>query len=87
MPYSVSILPSALRRLSALPQDDQRRIIRRVDALAVEPRPPGVKMLHGKQLYFRVRSGDYRIVYTIDDNHRSVLIIKVGHRREIYPNI
>jgi mRNA interferase RelE/StbE len=50
----------------------------------VDPRPPGVKRLHGRREYLRLRSGDYRAIYTVDDDRFTVLIIKLGHRREVY---
>ena len=84
MTYSLAILPAALRQLTELPRLEQRRLKERIDRLAVDPRPPGVKRLHGRREYLRLRSGDYRAIYTVDDDRFTVLIIKIGHRREVY---
>jgi len=82
--YSIAILPAALRQLTELPRLEQRRLKERIDRLAVDPRPPGVKRLQGRREYLRLRSGDYRAIYTVDDDRFTVLIIKIGHRREVY---
>jgi mRNA interferase RelE/StbE len=82
--YKVSILPAALRQLADLPRADRRRISHKIDRLAVDPRPSGVKCLQGKREYLRLRTGDYRIIYTVDDGRLEILIIKIGHRREVY---
>ena len=55
-----------------------------IDGLAADPRPPGFQPLTGHRPYLRVRSGDYRVIYTVDDSARVVTIAAVGHRREIY---
>ncbi len=87
MAYSVAILPAALRQLSDLPKSDQRRLRERIDHLAIEPRPPGAKLLQGKRGLFRIRSRDYRIIYTVEDDRFSVLVVKIGHRREVYRSL
>jgi len=74
---------SAERELRALPKADLRRLTDRIRGLATAPRPPGHEKL-SDQDYYRVRQGDYRVVYAIDDDHRIVTIIKIGHRREVY---
>ena len=55
-----------------------------MDGLATDPRPPGYRSLTGRRPYLRVRSGDYRVIYTVDDRPRIVTVAAVGHRREIY---
>lgn len=83
MAHSIAFTTAAakeLRRLSAQAQDQIRPII---DALAIQPRPSGVVKLEGGEFY-RVRSGDYRIIYQIDDDVLRVLIVTVGNRREVY---
>jgi mRNA interferase RelE/StbE len=77
-------LPKALRHLAALPKSDQERITQRIDALADDPRPPGAKALQGQHGLYRLRSGDYRIIYKIEDDRLLVLVIKIGHRRDVY---
>lgn len=81
--YSLRIKRSAEKELRAVPKKDLPRIIGRIKSFAVNPRPPGHQKLSGYDQY-RVRQGDYRILYTIDDTGRAVEIIKIGHRREVY---
>ena len=81
--YSLRIKPSAVKELEALPTKDRRKIIARIEGLASEPRPHGCEKLSGLEQY-RVRQGDYRAVYGVDDDVRLVLVVKVGHRREVY---
>ena len=81
--YSLLIKPSAVKELEALPVKARRRIIARVEGLASEPRPHGCEKLSGLEQY-RFRQGDYRVVYGIDDAARIVLVVKVGHRRDVY---
>ncbi len=81
--YTVTILPSALGQLAELPRHEQRKIKERIDRLAADPRPPGVKKLLGESDLFRLRSGNYRIIYSIEDVRLIVLVIRVGHRRNV----
>ena len=81
--YRLVIKKSAERELRAIRQPDLRRIVGRVRALAENPRPAGHEKLSGEARY-RVRQGDYRIVYAIDDDTRTVEVVKIGHRREVY---
>ena len=84
MAYNIEVLPTAKRQLDRLPADIQRRIAKAVDQLRENPRPVGAIKLTGNGGLYRVRSGDYRIVYRIEDNRLLVLVVKVGHRREVY---
>ncbi len=84
MPYKVIFKPSADKALSKLPLDAQRRIVTAVDALAIEPRPHGVVKLTGDDDLWRVRVGEYRIVYEIHDGRLIVLVLRVAHRRDVY---
>ena len=84
MAYTVAIMPAALRQLAGLPKREQKRIKYKIDRLSAEPRPAGVKRLHGQREYLRLRSGDYRIIYTVEDSRRRVVIVVIGHRREVY---
>ena len=82
-----SIKASAFKELEALPDKATRsRVIRRIEALAENPRPPGCEKLIDRGNQYRIRQGDYRIVYTIDDDRLVVLVIKIGHRRDVYRN-
>ena len=76
-------MPAAARALSRLSHTDQERIRDRIDALSSEPRPHGVKSLQG-QPYLRIRAGDFRVLYEVKDAHLLVLVVAIGHRREIY---
>jgi len=82
--YKVSIKRSAVKEIEAIPQKKERqRIIRRIGQLAEDPRPAGSKKLSGNDKY-RVRQGSYRIVYSIEDNELIVVVVKVGHRKDVY---
>ena len=82
--YKVSIKRSAVKEIEAIPQKKERqRIIRRIGQLAEDPRPPGAKKLSGNNKY-RVRQGSYRIVYSIEDDELIVIVVKVGHRKDVY---
>ena len=83
--YTVTILPAALRVLRSLPQNVRTRIRGEIDSLADNPRPHGVKSLQGSQKgHLRVRVGDYRIIYRIEDDGLFVVVVDIGHRREVY---
>ena len=84
MSYAVHIAPAALRQLRKLPPDARRRIQAAVELLAETPRPPGAKKLAGSSGDWRVRTGDYRIIYEIRDAELIVLVLATGHRRDIY---
>lgn len=81
--YSLLIKPSATKELEDLPLEDRRRVARRMTGLADQPRPPGHERLTGRELY-RVRQGDYRILYEVSDRERTVTVIRIGHRRDVY---
>lgn len=81
--YSVVLKRSAERELRKIPKQDLRRIVTRIQDLAQEPRPSGCEKLSGQERY-RLRRGDYRIVYAVDDEARAVEVVKIGHRREVY---
>lgn len=83
MPYDLLILPAANRELRKLPQDIQRRLVPVAMALANDPRPHGCEKLTDAGVY-RVRVGDYRIVYGIDDSARTVSITRLAKRDEAY---
>ena len=82
--YKVSIKRSAVKEIEAIPQKKERqRIVRRIGKLAEEPRPAGVQKLSGQNKY-RIRQGNYRIVYSIEDNELIVFVVKVGQRQDVY---
>ena len=82
--YSVVIRRSAEKELKAIPSSDLKRVVDRIRGLAQQPRPSGCEKLSGESERFRIRQGDDRIVYGIDDIARRVDVVKIGHRREIY---
>jgi mRNA interferase RelE/StbE len=81
--YSLFIKPSAAREIEAVPKPDRLRIIERIHGLSSDPRPPGCENLSGDEKY-RIRQGNYRILYTIDGDELVVVVVRVGHRREVY---
>lgn len=83
--YHIEFRPGARRQFEKLPKDAKKRIAASIDALAAEPRPRrAVKMAGIGDDTYRIRTGDYRIIYSIFDEMLIVLVIKVGHRKEIY---
>ena len=83
--YKLSIKPSAGKELEAVgPKQDRTRIIAKISALAENPRPRGSEKLAGYDDRYRIRQGNYRVVYEIDDDSSYVIIYKIGHRREVY---
>jgi mRNA interferase RelE/StbE len=84
MSYRVELSAAGRRAFDALDKSVQRRLQPRIDALGENPWPPGCVKLAGFENVWRVRAGDWRIVYAIDDRGRLVIIDMVGHRREVY---
>lgn len=88
MPYSIRISPAADREIRKLDRPIQKRILKKLDDLEQEPRPNGVEKLSGgSDARYRVRVGDFRIVYRIADDVLTVLVLKVGNRKEIYRSL
>lgn len=83
MSYQLAILRRAVKELAQLPEKDRLRIEADIESLATNPRPHGVKKLTGREGY-RIRSGDYRVVYEITDRQRTVTVLHVGNRKDIY---
>jgi mRNA interferase RelE/StbE len=84
MSYAIRFGPGVERDMSRLPRPLLLRLNRAILALADSPRPPGCKKLTGQPGLYRIRVGDWRIVYEIDDAHRIIIIAIVGHRRDVY---
>ncbi|OUZ12178.1 plasmid stabilization protein [Aeromicrobium sp. PE09-221] len=82
--YRIEVSPAAARQLRKLDPPARRRVQAAVELLVSEPRPPGAKKLAGGSGEWRVRTGDFRVVYEIDDGVLRVLVVAVGHRRDIY---
>jgi mRNA interferase RelE/StbE len=83
MPYAVAILRRAQREMAGLPLPIYERVRDCIRTLAADPRPAGCLRLTGRNGW-RIRVGDYRVIYEIADSKRSVLILHVGHRRDVY---
>jgi mRNA interferase RelE/StbE len=84
MPYTIEIASSALKSLGALPRDIQVRIRRVIDRLAENPFPVNVKKMEGEEHTYRLRIGEYRVVYEIHGRRLIILILRVGHRKDVY---
>ena len=83
MTYSVTVLPAAVRAIRKLPPEGKRRVQAVLEVLAENPRPPASKRLTARTEW-RVRSGDYRVLYRIEDSELVVIVVDAGHRRDIY---
>ena len=81
--FSIFFRESVRKDLESLAKNDLRRIMERIGGLAEDPRPAGCEKLSGQDKY-RIRQGNYRIVYSIQDTELTVWVVKVGHRREVY---
>ena len=81
--YELVFKKSVAKDLRVFPKQDVKRIMERIRSLSGDPRPVGCEKLSGQERY-RVRQGVYRIIYEIEDGRLTVLIIKIGHRREVY---
>lgn len=84
MAYRVEFARPAEREFERLPPQVRARLLPRIDALAADPRPPGVVRLIGDRELYRIRVGDYRVIYTIEDDVLLVLVVSVGHRSDVY---
>ncbi len=85
MTYRVEWLPSAIHAFARLDPEVQRRLRPRIDLLAEDPRPPGAKTLTGSlRGHLRIRVGDYRVVYRVENDVLRVLVVRVAHRRDVY---
>jgi mRNA interferase RelE/StbE len=81
--YKIVFKRSVAKDLRRIPDRDVQRILKRIEALIEEPRPPGAEKLTGDEIYCE-RQGNYRILYTIEDEVITVTIVKVGHRRDVH---
>ena len=82
--FEVLIKRSAAKEIESIPRKkDRQRVVRRIQALAEDPRPPGCRKLSGRDRY-RIRQGSLRVVYAIEDEQLIVYVVKVGHRKDVY---
>ncbi len=83
--YRLQIKKSASKELESVgTKKDRQRLVRAINALATHPRPQGCEKLSGEENRYRIRQGNYRIVYSVDDRARLVLVTKIGDRKEVY---
>lgn len=87
MNYEIEILSGVDREIKKLPEDIQGRLTSVIDSLASTPRPKGAKKLKAAGDCYRIREGDYRIVYAVFDDRLVVLLLRVGHRKEVYEHV
>ena len=85
--YRIDVSATAERQIRKLRRADQIRVLRAIRALAGEPHPPGARKLRGYEDVFRVRVGTYRVLYRVHGRRLLIIILKVGHRREIYRSL
>ncbi len=81
--YKISIRKSAVKELGDIPKKDLQKVVKKILALSTNPRPQGSQKLSQKEQY-RIRQGNYRIVYSVQDKELTIHIVKIGHRKEIY---
>jgi mRNA interferase RelE/StbE len=84
MAYRIQFKPAALRQFESLPRDVQKRLAPRIDALAQDPYPHGCKKLSAEADLWRIRVGDYRVVYQVQKSVLLILVLAIGHRRDVY---
>lgn len=84
MPYEIIYAPSAAKTIRKLDRNVARRLLVAIGKLAEEPRPPGCIQLKGGNGELRMRVGDYRVIYVLNDGELVVLVLRVGQRREVY---
>ena len=81
--YKIVIKRSAAKEIERIPKSHRKRIVSKIQELSKEPRPLGVKKLSGEEKY-RIRQGDYRILYKVEDSIITVTVVKVGNRKDVY---
>ena len=83
--YSLTIKSSAAKELQRITDKAiLNRLVERIKSLSIQPRPSGSEKLAGRSNLYRVRQGNYRVIYSVDDQSRVVDIVKVGHRKDVY---
>ena len=87
MRYSVEFRPAVLKSMKRLPKREQRRIKKKIDDLAENLPDPATTKMKGNNTFHRIRAGDYRIVYEIHEDRLVILVVKIGHRKEVYKRL
>ena len=83
--YKLVLKKTAAKEIEKIPQADRVRIIAKISSLSENPRPEGCKKLSGQEKY-RIRQGNYRILYQIQDEQLLITVVKIGHRKDVYEN-
>lgn len=81
--YKIKIKVSAVKELNTLPKKDLQKVVTKIRSLSSNPHPAGCEKLSGEEKY-RVRQGNYRIIYTIENKQLIVIVVKIGHRKDVY---
>jgi len=81
--YKIQIKPSAKKELGKLPKKELQKVVNKIRSLSSNPRPTGCEKLSDEEKY-RIRQGNYRIVYSIEDKQLIVIVVKIGHRKDVY---
>lgn len=84
MAYAIEFTASALREFRSLDRTTQRRIGKKISELGDDPFPPGTKKLRGQPDHFRIRIGEYRVIYRVDGKRVVIVIVRIGHRKDVY---
>ena len=84
MAYALQFKPLALRQLEKLPRDAQKKLAAKIEALREDPFPPGCRKMEGVADTWRIRVGDYRVVYQVHHGMLLILVLTVGHRKDVY---
>lgn len=87
MSYRIEVKRSAAKALRKIPKADRKRIAQKIDSLAEDPPNPEITKMKGNNPFHKVRVGDYRIIYEIQEHALLILIVKIGHRKDIYRNL
>lgn len=87
MRYNIEVKRSAAKVLKKIPKADQKRIIKKIDSLATQLPNPNTTKMKGNNPFHKIRVGDYRIIYEIQDDILLILILKIGHRKDIYKKL
>lgn len=87
MRYSIEVKRSATKVLKKIPKVDQKRIIKKIDSLATQLPNPNTTKMKGNNPFHKIRVGDYRVIYEIQDDILLILILKIGHRKDIYKKL
>lgn len=84
MTYEVTFTTAAAKQISRLPQSTRQRILDVIESLGTDPRPPGSTKLVGERTAWRVRIGDYRVIYDLVESELTIIVVRAGHRRDVY---